>query len=161
MNRYQIRAICIEDYMQVTNIYNSNRSFLQNHLGIELIDKDFIHKEVLEMQSVGFNSDVIVDTNMQKLLGVLDYRNGEEVYLSLFMLTNDLQGKGFGREIYSFFEEQMKQCGSKTIRIDVVNDYTDNVIPFWRKMGFLECETVILEWGNKRSQAIVMRKTIV
>lgn len=160
MKKYWIRDINEADYEHVTNIYNSNRTFLLNHLGQEAIDEEFIHKEVSAMQNINFRTGVIINVEKQEIQGVLDYKKGEEVYLSLLMIATNLQGKGIGSEIYFHFEEQMKQLGSRTIRIDVVNDYSENVITFWKKMGFLEFENVILEWGSKKSQAVVMRKSI-
>lgn len=47
-----------------------------------------------------------------------------------------------------------------SIRIDVVNDYPGNVVPFWEKLGFVENETITLEWGDKKSKAVVMRKSL-
>ena len=47
-----------------------------------------------------------------------------------------------------------------SIRIDVVNDYPGNVVPFWEKLGFAGNETITLEWGNKKSNAVVMRKSL-
>ncbi len=47
-----------------------------------------------------------------------------------------------------------------SIRIDVVNDYPGNVVPFWERQGFVKNETITLEWGNKKSNAIVMRKRL-
>lgn len=52
----------------------------------------------------------------------------------------------------------MIEDGKKSIRIDVVNDYQGNVVPFWKKQGFSEKETIMLEWRNKKSNAVVMRK---
>ncbi len=46
------------------------------------------------------------------------------------------------------------------IRLDVVDDYEDNVKPFWERLGFYSCERISLDWGNKRSAAQVMKKEI-
>ena len=35
------------------------------------------------------------------------------------------------------------------IRIDVVDDYDNNVIPFWKKMGFIKMRKDELSWGKK------------
>jgi len=160
MEKYLIRNIDTNDYNQVVEIYNSNRQFLVNHLGVECIDEAFVLEEVKTMREVGFSSCVIVDRETQEAQGVLDYKYGKEVYLSLLMLKSELQGKGIGRDIYSYFETKMRQRESDSIRIDVVNDYHNNVVPFWKRLGFLECENVTLDWGNKRSKAVVMRKNI-
>lgn len=161
MKKYIIRDIRIDDYKQVVAVYNSNRHFLLNHLGVESVDKAFVSREVSTMHNTGFSSCVIVNREKQEVQGVLDYKSGnKEVYLSLLMLAINSQRKGMGRNVYSYFESKMMQLDSTSIRIDVVNDYDDNVVPFWKSLGFLECETLTLEWGNKKSKAIVMRKNL-
>jgi len=160
MKNYLIRTIQANDYEQVAKVYNSNQQFLLNHLGVECIGEDFIAEEVSTMNKVGFSSCVIVNGKNQAVQGVLDYKTDKEVYLSLLMLSAELHGKGIGRDIYSYFESKMLQSGSTSIRIDVVNDYPGNVVPFWKSLGFLEYETVTLDWGNKKSNAVVMRKNI-
>jgi len=45
-------------------------------------------------------------------------------------------------------------------RIDVVNDYEPNLIPFWQKLGFVSKRTDSLCWGAKRSQILVMEKQL-
>ena len=54
----------------------------------------------------------------------------------------------------------MRDEGCKSIRIDVVKDYKENVMSFWRQLGFQACEEVKLTWGNKSSLAVVMRKVL-
>ena len=160
MEKYILRAIHSNDYKRVVEIYNSNRQFLLSHLGVEFVDEAFISKEALTMEKAGFISCVIVNEENGKIEGVLDYKPDEEVYLSLIMLASDLQGKGAGSMIYSLFESKMVQDKGTSIRIDVVNDYPGNVVPFWKKLGFCENENLILTWGNKKSKAVVMRKKI-
>ena len=160
MDQYLIRDIYIDDYKQVTDIYNSNRQFLQEHLGAELIDEEFVSEEVLSMSKMGFHSCVIVDREKQMVQGILDYRFDKEVYLSLFMLTAVLQGKGNGHDIYACFESAMLRRGCDTIRIDVVKDCRGEVFSFWKSLGFLECENVVLQWGEKKREAVIMRKKI-
>lgn len=161
MDRYCIRDICADDYSQVVAIYNANPRFLTDHLGVEAIDEAFISREVSAMRKAGFRPCVIINGEKQTVRGVLDYRPGKEAYLSLLMLAADLQGKGAGCRVYSCFESEMLQLeDSVSIRIDAVNDCFDNAIPFWKKLGFSECESVTLEWGKKKSRAVVMRKNI-
>ena len=122
------------------------------------VDADFISEEVLTMQNVGFRSVVVEEKGL--LRAVLDYRPGKETYLSLIMLPHDLQGKGMGRDIYACFEALMKETGCAVVRMDVANDYPQHLIPFWKMLGFEENENVTLEWGNKVSRAVVMRKQL-
>lgn len=158
MEKYIIRSAQENDYCNMVEIYNSNREFLFHHLGIDAVDDDFVVQEVSTMYKAGFHSCVIVDQKSLAVEGVLDYKPNSEVYLSLFMLSADLQKKGLGSNIYLQFERKMIEDGKKSIRIDVVNDYQGNVVPFWKKQGFSEKETIMLEWRNKKSNAVVMRK---
>lgn len=160
MAKYYIRKLTPNDYREVANIYNSNQQFLLNHLGCNCIDETFIAEEVLAMSDIGFISCAIVNRENQAVQGVIEYKAGKETYLSLLMLAADIQGHGVGRDIYVYFESEILQAQSDSIRIDVVNDYQHNALPFWRKLDFLECETVTLNWGNKKSSAVVMRKNI-
>lgn len=90
MKEFFIRDIHANDYKQVAELYNSNGSFLLNHLGVESIEEDFISEEVSTMSKVGFCSCVIVNTETQMVQGVLDYKPGKEVYLSLLILQSEL-----------------------------------------------------------------------
>lgn len=112
------------------------------------------------MKHIGFLSYVIVDKDTEMIRGTIDYRLSEEVYLSLFMLDASLQGKGLGRNLYDCFENEIVKKGTKRVRIDVVNEYEGNVVAFWEKLGFIGEEEVVLEWGNKKSRALVMRKNL-
>lgn len=158
MSIYVIRAVQESDYNSIVEIYNSNKQFLRHHLGMDFIDEAFIAKEMIAMNRGGFCSCVIENQDNSLIQGILDYKPEQEIYLSLFMLMNSLQGNGVGSNVYSQFEAQMIQDKRKSIRIDVVNDYQDNLVPFWKRHGFLENENVILNWGNKKSKAVVMRK---
>lgn len=160
MGKYIIRAVQQNDYCKIAGIYNSNRSFLLHHLGMDVVTEDFIAQEILTMHNEGFCSCVIINQENLVVEGILDYRPSREVYLSLLMLSADLHGKGVGSNIYLQFERKMIQDGKNSIRIDVVNDYQGNVVPFWKRLGFLEKENIMLEWGKKKSNAVVMKKNL-
>lgn len=158
MQAYFVRRIQPEDYPAIAAVYNSNPCFLRKHLGLECVDEEFVAREAEEMNRIGFSSCVIMDKECMQVLGVLDYRPGHEVYLSLLMLSGELHGRGLGRRIYEDFEKEMRRVGSKSIRIDVVNDYPDNLVSYWKKLGFCEDEIINLKWGNRMNKALVMRK---
>lgn len=160
MEKFYIRELNPNDYKRVAEIYNSNREFLLNHLGVESVDEAFVSDEAVTMKKVGFHSCVIVNEETQAVQGVLDYKPDDEVYLSLMMLAAESQGKGIGKMIYSLFEAQMSRENRASVRIDVVNDYPGNLVPYWKKLGFVEKERISLEWGNKQSKAVVMRKSL-
>ncbi len=158
MSKFVIRTAQETDHKNIVDIYNSNHQFLLHHLGVGAIDEAFISQGISAMRKAGFRSCVIAEQENSTARGVLDYQPGQEVYLSLLMLSADLQGKGTGSAIYTQFEADMIRDGRASIRIDVVNDYQGNLVPFWKRRGFLEDGTVTLEWGNKKSSAVVMRK---
>jgi len=75
-------------------------------------------------------------------------------------IASQYQGIGIGALAYSAFEKEMLQLGKQAIRIDVVNDYNDNVVGFWEKQGFISRKQVKLSWGKKQSKALVMEKAL-
>ncbi len=157
---YSIRKATMNDIDEIVEVYNSNKKFLTNHLGIELVDNSFITNEMADMRSANFLSHVIVEDQTDAVIGVIDYKPDSTVYLSLVMINSRFQGKGVGDFVYNLFEEKMLKCKKRSIRIDVVNDYDGNVIDFWRAQGFVAENEIKLCWGNKQSTAIVMRKHI-
>ena len=158
MRDYPMRPARTEDYESIAGIYNSNPAFLRNHLGMEAVDAAFIAVECEEMRRVGFESCVIEAGG--KVMGVLDYCPGAELYLSLLMLHADRQGKGEGSDIYAAFEEEMRREGAVSVRVDVVKDYPGNLVSFWKRKGFSGDEEITLEWGKKKSRALVMKKAL-
>jgi len=160
MAKYFLRPVCEKDYADIAAVYNSNPVFLQNHLGLERVDAAFAAEEAACMRKAGFCSCAIVNAESAKIQGILDYRSGQEAYLSLIMIDARLQGRGIGRSIYFNFEQQMRQAGSMSIRIDVVNDYPGSLVSYWKALGFSEAETISLRWGKKTSRAMLMRKRI-
>jgi GNAT superfamily N-acetyltransferase len=150
-----------ESLQTAVDIYNSNIEFLIHHIGKDYVDKDFILNEIKEMKEHGFTSNFIIEDD--EPVGVIDYSLNEEgyVYLSLLMLEHSMQGKKLGSAFYGFFEKEMVKQGANIIRIDVVNDHTPNVIPFWEDMGFEGQEELELSWGDKTSTVLVMMKKLV
>ncbi len=77
------------------------------------------------------------------------------------MLSLDHQKKGLGKRVYRSFEERVVSSGTTKVRIDVVDDYEDNVIPFWEKMGFVKMGINRLTWGEKSSSVTVMEEGLI
>lgn len=146
----------IED---IVGIYNSNKTFLENHMGITSVTREFIINEIKEMENIGFSS-LIIKNSKGNTIGVCDYKIEEEVYLSLLMIDAKLKRKGFGKTIYNQIEGIFKSKNSKRIRIDVVHEYEENVLGFWEKQGFVCDEKIQLEWSGHKSNAIRMYKSI-
>ncbi|MBO4457053.1 MAG: GNAT family N-acetyltransferase [Butyrivibrio sp.] len=148
------------DIEVVVNIYNSNREFLIHHLGKEKVSEGFISCEMQEMEEHGFCSDLIIEDG--RGIGIVDYMLQDDgyVYLSMLMLDSSVQKFGKGTAVYKLFEEKMISAGALKIRIDVVDDYEPNVIPFWEKQGFVAKRSDALTWGDKTSSVVVMEKEV-
>lgn len=153
---YEIRVATKSDIDAIVRVYNSNTIFLVNHLGMELVDNKFISNEMQEMKSMKFLSCVIIDSSTNTVIGVLDYKPDNAVYLSLMMIDSEHQKCGVGMSVYTQFEKSMHQLGKDSVRIDVVNDYIGNVVEFWKKQGFIPKDEIKLSWGQKQSTAVVM-----
>lgn len=159
MDNYIFNTIDQNDIDKIVDIYNSNKTFLKNHLGISNVSKDFIVNEIEKMSDIGFSS-LVIKNNEGNIVGVCDFKIEDEVYLSLLMIDNKLKGNGLGSMIYNHLEKMFKSRNCNCIRIDVVYDYRENVLSFWEKLGFIPCEKIYLEWNGYKSKAIKMYKTI-
>lgn len=160
MDTYVIREVKDADIDMIVSIYNSNHKFLVNHLGMDAVDHNFIREEILDMTSNHFLSCVIVNESTHEMIGVIDYKLDSTVYLSLLMIHSNHQKKRIGQMVYNHFETNMFNLGKGSIRIDVINDYADNVVWFWQKQGFIQQNEVNINWGNKKSTAVVMLKPL-
>lgn len=160
MSRYIRRASTEDDIDRIVEIYNSNEEFLINHLGTNKIDSAFIRENMDLMSSVGFFTDVIIDTNTGVIVGVADYKPDDTVYLSLFMIDSAYQGKGTGGRIFKAFEKELADQGKTDIRLDVVDNYIGNPVGFWEKQGFKVSKKTVMSWGNKKLDALVMTKSL-
>ena len=159
MDNYIIDMIIENDIDKILDIYNSNKSFLENHMGITTVSKDFIVDEIEKMKSIGFNS-LVIKNNEGNIVGICDFKMEDEVYLSLLMIDAKLKGYGLGSMIYNQLEQIFKAKNANRIRIDVVYDYEENVLGFWEKQGFEPYEKIQLEWNGYKSKAVKMYKTI-
>lgn len=148
-----------EDAGKVSDIYNSNTSFLENHLGVTTVSKEFILHEMEEMKNIGFQSFVIRN-NACGIVGICDLKMAEEAYLSLLMIDGKHKRRGTGGGIYRQLEQMFQEKGVRTVRIDVVDGYEDNAVGFWEKQGFTPCEKIQLEWNGCQSEAVKMCKSI-
>ena len=159
MDNYIINTVDQNDIGKIIDIYNSNKTFLENHIGISKVSKDFIVNEIEEMKNIGFSS-LVIKNNEDNIVGICDFKIGDEVYLSLLMIDAKLKGNGLGRIIYNQLEKIFKTKNSKRIRIDVVYDYEKNALGFWEKQGFVPSEEIQLEWNGYKSKAVKMYKNI-
>lgn len=158
--QYGMREAAPGDVDSIVEIYNSNQPFLVNHLGQDSVNRDFILSEQESMRALHFISCVITDESANKIVGVLDYKPDETVYLSLMMLDKQIQGGGAGRFIYDLFEKKMVDQRRREVRIDVVDTYRENSLGFWERQGFTAEENISVKWGEQEFSAIVMRKKL-
>ena len=149
-----------KDLNEVVKVYNSNKHFLVKHMDKEEITNEFIFQELESMKEVGFYSCKIVDINSENIMGIMDFKVGEETYLSLLMIHNDFKSKGLGNLIFQAFEEHVKSLKSKCIRIDVVTNYENSVLDFWIKNGFIKFKDIELNWIGKILPAVTMKKSL-
>lgn len=160
MKDYIMDLTLEEDLEEMLNIYNSNVQFLLNHMDRDMVTIDWLLNEFKEMRNIGFNSFKVVEKNTNRIIGIIDYKTGEETYLSLLMIHIDFKYMGIGKIIYRAFEEYCITMKSSSIRIDVVNDYDSVVYDFWIKNGFSRFEEIELNWTGKVLPAVVMKKSI-
>ncbi len=107
------------DINEVVEVYNSNKVFLVSHMDMDRVTDEWILQELESMKNIGYYSCKIVETSTRKIIGVIDFKMGEETYLSLLMIHNDYKNKGLGKLIFKAFEEYVISQKSKSIKIDV------------------------------------------
>jgi GNAT superfamily N-acetyltransferase len=155
---FYINTIENNDIEEICEIYNSNEHFLLNHMNVNNVTSKWMLEEITCARKTGFKSCKIVDKASGKKIGIVDFKLGEETYLSLLMIHNDFRGKGIGKVFFINFEEYLKSLKSKSIRIDVVTDYDNSVFDFWGKNGFISFQDVKLNWAGNILSAVTMRK---
>ncbi|WP_425448320.1 GNAT family N-acetyltransferase [Dethiothermospora halolimnae] len=157
---FYVDLIKDEDLNDVMEVYNSNKDFLLSHMNTDKIDYKWIINELNTMKEANFKSCKIIEKSSDKLIGIIDYKNGQETYLSLLMLHNNYKNKGYGKIIYNKFEQYIKSLNSSGIRIDVVINYDNNVLNFWTKNGFKKIKDIKLNWTGKVLSAVEMKKNL-
>lgn len=148
------------DVNEVVEVYNSNKDFLVSHMDMDRVTDEWILQELESMKNIGFHSYKIVDISTRKIIGVIDFKMGEETYLSLLIVHNDYKNKGLGKLIFKAFEEYVISQKSKSIKIDVVTNYDTSVLDFWINNGFIKLNTIELNWTGKILPAITMKKIL-
>lgn len=149
-----------KDLNKIIDVYNSNKNFLINHMHKEKVTSKWMLQELEPMKEFGFYCCKIVEISSEKIIGIMDFKIGEETYVSLLMIHNDYKSKGFGKLIFQAFEEYAKSLKSKYVRIDIVNNYDDSVLNFWIKNGFIKFKDVELNWAGKILPVITMNKSL-
>ena len=148
------------DIQDIVSLYNSNQDFIQHHMGTDHVTPEWVENEWESMKQSGFLSCKAVEKESGNIIGVIDFKVEEETYLSLLMIHGEAQNQGIGKQIYDAFEEYAKLAHSKSIRLDVVTKYSNNVVKFWSKRGFVKDRHIELNWSGVTLPAIVMKKVI-
>lgn len=100
-----------------------------------------------------------------EMVGCIDlicgYPKPDTAMLGLFLLSESCQRKGLGKQAYTFLERKIQAFGDiKRIRIGVVRT-NDIVLPFWKKLGFIETgELKPYQHEHVSSETIVLEKEI-
>lgn len=147
-----------EDIRGVLEVYNSNKDFLLSHMNKREVNIEWLMQEQEEMKGIDFKTLIVKENN--NIIGFIDICLKEECYLSLLMVHNEYRNKGYGKEIYEALEEYLRKINLKSIRIDVVHNYNESVLRFWRNRGFKEIEKVQLQWADTLLDAVVMKKSL-
>lgn len=149
-----------KDVEHLISIYNTNTEFLTNHTNFLEIDKMWITNEIEQMNKYNFKCCKIVSKKENRIVGLIDFSDDELYYLSLMIIHKDYKSKGIGKSIYNAFELYLKSLGCKNIRIDVLKNYNNKVLKFWKDRGFIEVKTIELDWSGKKLEALYMLKQI-
>ncbi|MBX4266765.1 GNAT family N-acetyltransferase [Clostridium estertheticum] len=162
---FKLRDFCIDfvedkDINAIVEVYNFNKYFLVNHMGTDKVRYEWVLEELENMRKVDFYSCKVVEKSSKKVMGIIDFKIGEETYLSLLMIHDNYKNKGVGKLIYQALEEYSKEVKSKCMRIDVVINYDNAVLKFWVKNGFDKMKDVELDWTGKILPAVIMKKNI-
>lgn len=157
---FYIDLVESRDLNDIIEVYNSNKQFLLNHMGSDMVEYKWVIEELALMKKINFYSCKVVLKSSNKIIGIIDFKLGEETYLSLLMIHNDYKNKGFGKLIYEALEEYVKSIKSRVIRIDVVTNYDNRVFNFWIRNGFNKFKDAKLNWTGKVLPALIMKKSL-
>lgn len=100
-----------------------------------------------------------------KMIGCLDmiksYPDDKTVTLALLLISDDVQGAGLGSEAFKEAESMIKEWKDFTrLRLEMVRTL-DQVMPFWRKMGFRKTnESIPYDVGSVKSRSVVLEKSL-
>lgn len=157
---FSIDLVEDRDLNAIVDVYNSNKKFLVNHMETDKVTYEWVLEEYESMKKAGFCSCKVLEKSSGKIIGFIDFKTGEETYLSLLMIHHAYKHKGFGKSVYGALEEYVKSLKSRCMRIDVVTHYDDTVLDFWVRNGFKKCKDIALNWTGKILPAVMMKKNL-
>jgi ribosomal protein S18 acetylase RimI-like enzyme len=157
-DQFIVDTISIEDYENIVDLYNTNTEFLEKHLGLTEISREWLESELESMKEIDFVTYKIVDRNSGKLLGIFDFKSDTNAYLSILILHKDCKGKGVGSHFIETLFTYLKSIDTISIHIDVVTGYNPAVMNFWNRHGFQIVEEIELNWNDNILPAVTMKK---
>jgi uncharacterized protein len=82
-------------------------------------------------------------------------------FLGLLLIAEPFQGRGLGRAAYAEIERVVSSWGiCERLRLSVIR-VNDDVVPFWRKLGFEPTgETKPYRYGSVVSEHVLFEKTL-
>jgi len=100
-----------------------------------LIENDSLVTEETMKKKIS-DGQVIVCMKGETHLGCMRFGFGWDVFpfLNLIMVDKDVRGKGIGRELMGFWEEEMKAQGHKLVMTST--DVDEEAQHFYRKLGY-------------------------
>ena len=159
MKNFIMKTITEKEYKIVRDIMNSNKRFLQENIGMESVDVEFVKKEALDKEENGFVSELIMEKD-GTVVGFCDYKMGTKMYLSLLMLQKEFQRIGIGSRFYQEFEEELQEKNVKFIRAEVAYSYEESATTFFEKMGFERKRPMEIIWNEHTSKVYVYEKKL-
>lgn len=63
-------------------------------------------------------------------------------FLNMLFLLEEYRGKGYGRHLVSFWEEEMRDAGFSTVLTSTLS--TERGQFFFRRMGYVDCGSLLL-----------------
>lgn len=156
-----------DELKSLQRIFMSIPSYAQKLTGqapTEDYAKEILNKELPEgalaenryFYGIYFNHDMVGCFDLIK-----SYPDEKSATLNLLVLDYEIHGAGLGSEAFKEIEKMVRDWqGFQRIRIPFVRTL-DQVMPFWRKMGFRRTnETTPYEYGEVRSKCVILDKNL-
>jgi len=99
-----------------------------------------------------------------EMVGCVDVIRGwprpDTAHIGLLLIAEQHQRTGLGRAAYHALQKEIQAWGAKRVRIGVVRT-NDDVLPFWRKLGFAPTgEVKPYRYGPVVSEVLILEKGI-
>lgn len=139
LDQYHLNNLSLEkssiDYKIITGkLIEQAFIKLQNCISPPLSEGGIIIKEYA--RKVDRNGFTIAAIEDNEIVGVLaGYVNGEFGYITIFIIDDDHQGAGIGRNLYKIFEQKVRDNGLNSIKLEVRKE-NKKAISVYSHLGF-------------------------